>query len=243
MIPADVTQGTAAWHQLRLGRATASRVKDALDFKRNGEESQARANYRMQLVAERLSGLPTDHFVSPFMQRCTEREPFARAAYEDRMNVLVEQVGFIIHPQIEQAGASPDGCLDDDGLIEIKAPQITTHLATMSRQEAPIDYIPQMQWQMACTGRKWCDFVSFCPELPLRHQLFVKRVKRDDALIAEMEAGVRQFLAEIDEAIARLNELNAEIAMPAPAAEDYGDLGITDEDLDRYLPITYEVRA
>jgi putative phage-type endonuclease len=202
----DVIQGSPEWHQLRLGKVTASRVADIVAKTKSGP-SALRANYMAELIAERLSGSPTEAFVSAAMQWGTDMEPQARAAYEFRTDALVTPVGFVLHPTIDQAGASPDGLVDDDGLIEIKCPNTATHLETLLGQAAPSKYETQMQWQMACTGRKWCDFVSYDPRLPESMRMFVKRVDRDDKRIKELETEVAGFLLEIAVKLSQLNSL------------------------------------
>jgi len=135
------------------------------------------------------------------------QEPFARAAYEAAQGVMVEEVGFVRHPTIEWAGASPDGLVGGDGLVEIKCPNTATMIETLLSQKVPGKYITQMQFQMACTGRKWCDFVSFDPRMPAKAQLFVTRVDRDDKFIAEIEAEIVKFLAEVQSQVQKLNAI------------------------------------
>lgn len=201
-----IIQGSEAWFAQRLGRVTASRMVDVLAKVKSGEAA-ARANYRAELVAERLTGKPTESFSSPAMKWGTEAEPLARAAYEAEFGVLVDEVGMIPHPAIEWAGASPDGLVGKDGLLEIKAPNTKTHIDTLLANEAPSQYLPQMMWQMACTGRAWCDFVSFDPRLPADMQMFVKRVHRDNDLIARYEQEVIVFLSEVGDTILKLSQL------------------------------------
>ncbi len=143
------------------------------------------------------------------MQWGTEQEPFARAAYESRFKTMVEEVGFIQHPTIEMAGASPDGFVDD-GLIEIKCPNTATMLDVLLTKKIDDKYFKQVQWQLACTKRDWCDFVVFDPRLPERLQLFVQRVEKHPALIAEMEQEVRKFLAEVQQKVKELENLNVQ---------------------------------
>jgi putative phage-type endonuclease len=201
----DIIQGSAEWHALRLGKVTASRVADVIAKTKTGWGA-ARANYAAELIAERLTGRPTEGFTNAAMQWGTDTEPEARAAYEFRTDAAVVEVGFAQHPTIFMSGASPDGLVNDDGLVEIKCPNSATHLDTLQGRSVPAKYLTQIMWQLACTGRAWCDFVSYDPRLPETMRLFVHRVQRDDALIAELEARVRDFLAEID---ARVTELTA----------------------------------
>jgi putative phage-type endonuclease len=202
----EITQGSDAWFAQRLGKVTASRVADVIAKTKTGY-STSRDNYMAQLVCERMTNTVAESFTNSAMQWGTETEPLARAAYEAHADVLVDEVAMITHPTIEAAGASPDGLVGDDGQLEIKAPQTATHIDTLLTQTVPGKYITQMQWQMACTGRKWCDFVSFDPRLPTELQLFVKRVPRDDAYIQMLEKEVIQFLTELDGKIKKLNEL------------------------------------
>jgi putative phage-type endonuclease len=199
-------QGTAEWHQMRLGKVTASKIADVMATIKTGEAA-GRINYRAQLVAERITGNPTESFTNSAMAWGTEHEPMAREAYERARGSIVEQVAFVDHPIIPMTGASPDGLIDDDGLVEIKCPNTATHIDTLLAGKAPAKYIPQMQWQMACTGRQWCDFVSFDPRLPEDLQLAIYRVERDEGLIAEYEYKVREFLQSVDDTIAKLEAL------------------------------------
>lgn len=196
-------QGSAAWFAERCGKVTASRVADVIAKTKSGWGA-SRANYAAQLVAERLTGEVAESYTNAAMQHGIATEPQARAAYEFQTDQPVTLAGFVPHPSIEMAGASPDGFVLTDGLLEIKAPSTSTHIDTLLGANVPAKYITQIQFQLACTGRKWCDFVSFDPRLPERMRLFVKRVHRDDKAIAEMEAEVRVFLAEVDATVAKL---------------------------------------
>jgi putative phage-type endonuclease len=209
----EVLQGSDDWRLARAGKVTASRICDVLAKIKSGEAA-SRRNYKAQIIAELLTGQPQESgFVSAEMKFGTENEPFARAVYEIKNDLMVEQVGFVPHPTIERAGASPDGYVNSDGLVEIKVPNTATHIAYILANEVPADYQPQMTWQMACTGRKYCDFVSYEPRLPEHMQLFVKRFERDDKRIAEMEAEVIKFLGEVDQTLEALNKLCPEPAI------------------------------
>jgi putative phage-type endonuclease len=199
-----VEQGTPEWHQLRLGKVTASRVSDVMAKIKTGE-SASRKNYRAELVVQRLTGLPSESFTNAAMEWGTATEPMARIAYEIAKEVLVEQVGFIEHPTIAMFGCSPDG-LVHDGMIEIKCPNSATHIEYLTDNKAPAKYINQMQCQMAVTGKKWCDFVSFDPRLPEDLQLFVVRVERDQKYIDSMEVEVVEFLTEVEGMVNQLKE-------------------------------------
>lgn len=189
-------QGSPEWLAHRCGRLTASRVADVLAKVKTGE-SASRRNLRTELVVERLTGKKTEGFTSAAMEWGVETEPLARAAYEVATGNLVDQVAFVDHPSIEWFGCSPDGLVGDDGLIEIKCPNSATHLEYIEDDCPPKKYVIQMMAQMACTGRKWCDFVSFDPRLPDGLQLFIVRVNADDKYIQMMEDEVKQFLDEV----------------------------------------------
>lgn len=199
-----IEQGSNEWHLLRLGKVTASRIADVLSKGKSGE-SASRRNYRTELVVQRLTGLPGESFSNAAMEHGVRTEPKARTAYEVEKQQFVEQVAFIDHPSIEWFGCSPDG-LVADGLIEIKCPNSTTHVDYLADNKPPAKYIPQMQCQMAVTGRQWCDFVSFDPRLPDDLQLFVVRLERDQEYIEAMEAEVKKFLSEVDEMFTKLKE-------------------------------------
>jgi putative phage-type endonuclease len=201
----EIVQGSPEWKALRCGKVTASRVADVVARTKTGY-SASRANYRAELIAERLTDTPAPSFTSAAMQHGTETEPEARAAYEFYQGVAVVQVAFVPHPRIDQAGASPDGLVGEDGLVEIKCPNTATHLETLLGQAVPAKYSDQMQFQMACTGRKWCDFVSYDPRMPEHMRLFVRRVQRDDARISHLEAEIVVFLREL---AGKLSDLNA----------------------------------
>jgi putative phage-type endonuclease len=198
-----IEQRTDAWFEARIGKVTASRVADVIAKTKSGY-SASRDNYMAQLVCERLTKQKAEGFTNAAMQHGTETEPLARLSYEVAHNVLVDEVGFIPHPTIEMSGASPDGLVNDDGLIEIKCPNTATHIETLLSESVPTKYYTQMQFQLACTGREWCDFVSFDNRLPQELQLFVKRVPRDDTYIRLMEAEIVQFLSELDDKINKL---------------------------------------
>ena len=197
-------QSSEEWFAARLGKVTASRLSDVLATIKTGEAA-ARANYRIELVAERLTGKSTPGFTSAAMQWGVECEPMARSAYETETGLIVTEVGFVDHPTIAMAGASPDGLVGDDGLIEIKCPETKTHIETLTSKKAPSKYIPQMQWQMACTGRQWVDFVSFDPRIPEHLMLEIIRVDRDQSLIDQYSEAVSIFLAEVSKTVELLN--------------------------------------
>jgi putative phage-type endonuclease len=192
-----IIQGSPEWFAMRCGKVTASRVADVIAKTKTGWGA-SRANYAAELIAERLTGCTAPGFTNAAMQWGTETEPLARAAYEKRTGVTVEEIGFVDHPEIANSGASPDGLIGDDGMLEIKCPNTATHLDTLLSEMVPAKYVTQMMWQMACTGRAWCDFVSFDPRLPAEMSLFIRRVPRDVSMILDLEGDVSAFLREID---------------------------------------------
>ena len=200
-----VEQGTPEWFAARLGNVTASRVADVIAKTKSGY-SASRENYMAQLICERMTGTVAESYTNAAMAWGTETEPLARAAYESLADVLVDEVGYIAHPTIERAGASPDGLIGLFGLLEIKCPNTATHIDTLISDQVPTKHIAQMQWQMSCTGRTWADFVSFDPRLPSGLQMFVKRVEFDAEYVAMLKEEVIKFLAELDAKISKLNE-------------------------------------
>lgn len=191
----EIVQGSPEWHALRCGKVTASRVADVMAKTSKGWGA-SRINYAAELIAERLTGVAAEGFTNAAMQWGTDQEPNARMAYEFMHDVAVEQIAFVVHQSIPDAGASPDGLVGESGMVEIKCPNTATHIETLIKQEIPAKYVTQMMWQMACTGREWCDFVSYDPRLPESMQLFVKRVERDVAMIESLEREVEAFLME-----------------------------------------------
>jgi putative phage-type endonuclease len=199
-------QRSPEWYAARLGKVTASRVADIITKTKSGY-SASRANYMAELVCERLTGKQGDFYQNAAMVWGTETEPMARSAYEAHSGNLVTETGLVLHPSIANAGASPDGLIDEDGLVEIKCPNTSTHIDTLLDEKVPSKYVTQIMWQMACTERKWCDFVSYDPRMPDHMQIFVKRVERNDEMIAELEREVEKFLVELEYKITTLDQL------------------------------------
>ena len=199
----SMDQRSEEWFACRLGKATASKIADVMARTKTGY-STSRANYAAQLVVERLTGRPTEGFTNAAMQHGIDHEAAAREAYERHAFCTVAEIGFVDHPRIAWAGASPDGLIGDVGLCEIKCPTQATHLDTLLGAPIADKYLKQMQWQIACTNRDWCDFVSYDPRFPEEMQLHVRRVERDNELIEEMEREVETFLAEVAERVERL---------------------------------------
>jgi putative phage-type endonuclease len=198
-------QRSPEWFAARLGKVTASRVADVIAKTKSGY-STSRDNYMAQLVCERMTGTQGESFTNAAMQWGTDQEPLARAAYEAAQDVLVDETGFVIHPRIQEAGASPDGLVGMFGLIEIKCPNTATHIETILSDKVPSKYITQMQWQMACTERQWTDFVSYDPRMPEGLQLFIQKVDVDPDYIKTLETDVIAFLCELETKIKNLNE-------------------------------------
>ena len=198
-------QRTPEWYAARLGKVTASRVADITSKTKSGY-STSRANYMAELLCERLTGTKADGYVNAAMQWGIDIEPSAREAYQSLLGVLVEETGFVNHPDITMAGASPDGLIGDVGMVEIKCPTTSVHIDTLMSGIVPSKHMAQIQWQMACTGRNWCDFVSYDPRMPENMWMFVQRVDRDETYIEEITKEVNLFLSELDTKISTLNQ-------------------------------------
>lgn len=201
-----VEQGTPEWHALRCGKITASRIVDVMAQGRSGQPSATRARYMGELIAERLTGVVQQGYKSAEMERGNEVEDLAVSTYALLYDCDPVKVAFVDHPLLANAGASPDRLIGDEGLAEFKCPATHTHIATLLGATIERRYILQMQWQMACTGRKWCDFVSFDPRLPAHMQLSVQRQTFDAALVSEISVAVAEFENEIRATIAKLSE-------------------------------------
>ena len=199
-------QRTDEWFASRLGKATASRIADIIAKTKTGP-SASRENYAVQLVLERITQTKGESYSNAAMQWGTETEPLARQAYELKRGLFVDEVGFIDHPTIANSGASPDGLVGTDGLLEIKCPNSATHMETLVTRKIPQKYIPQMTWQMACTGRSWCDFVSFDPRFPENLQIFIERIEYDPTYVRMLELEVTQFLDEVEKKVEILRKM------------------------------------
>jgi putative phage-type endonuclease len=206
MTDEHLVQGSEEWISARVGSLGASRLQEAIARTKTGYGA-GRANLMAELICERLTGQAAEKFISQAMQHGTETEPEARAAYCFYTGRNVEEVGIVRHPKIEQSHASPDGLVDSDGLLEIKCPQAAAHLETLLGQKVPEKYLTQMLWQLACTGRSYCDYVSYNPSFPENMRLFIKRVERDNARINELETEVASFMLELAVKLSQLNSL------------------------------------
>ena len=199
-------QRTEEWFAVRLGKVTASRVADLMATTKTGY-SASRENLMAQLIVERLTNQQQESYNNASMQWGIEQEPFARAAYEIATGQMVDECGFVPHPTIADAGASPDGLVGTDGLVEIKCPNTAGMIEALLTQTVPGKYNTQMQMQMACTDRAWCDYVVFDPRMPAKAQLFIKRVPRDPVFIQKMETEIVKFLGELDAKVNQLKEM------------------------------------
>ena len=207
-------QGTESWFANRLGKVTASRLADVLAKTKTGY-STSRNNYMTQLLLERITQTRAESYSNSAMQWGTDQEPFARAAYEAHTGQMVEEVGFMPHPDIDASGASPDGLVGDCGMVEIKCPSSSTALEvwlTHSQGGNPVDakYYAQMQWQMRCADRQWCDYVVFDPRMPAKAQLFIYRVERNADWLKTTEDEILKFLAELDAKVVALKSIIGE---------------------------------
>lgn len=193
----NCAQGSDEWLAARLGLATASCFSSILATIKSGEAAERR-NYRARLVVERLTGRSVGGFVTAAMAQGTEREPLARAAYESHTGRFVDEVGFMRHDELE-AGASPDGTIDTGGLLEIKCPELATHLEylRLPANTAPSKYNAQIQGQLWIAEREWCDFVSYSSDFPANLQLVVRRVQRDEKVISSLQFAVGLFMEEV----------------------------------------------
>lgn len=196
--PRTVEQGTDEWKKLRMGHVTASCISDVMSVGKGGKEATGRYKYKVRLLAERLTGMSQESYSSAAMEWGVENEQYAAMAYEVSRGTFLDKTGFWLHPTIKWLGVSPDRLVGEDGLVEIKCPNTTTHLGYIFENRVPPEYMKQIQCQLWVTGRKWCDFVSFDPRLPQKNQLFICRTERDEELIKYMEAAVLNFLEEID---------------------------------------------
>lgn len=207
----DIPQGSPEWLAMRVGKIGGSRIADLLTEGRKGDESLTRRKYKNELIRERLTHRKLDTYKTPAMMRGIELEPMARAWYEVKHNVFVDQVAIVKHPTIEHAQCSPDGIIfaDKPYLIEIKVPNPENHLDNILTNGKQLEqYYDQCMWQLACMPEmEFCELISFDPELPDHLQGFVKRIYRDDEYIKEVEDKVISFLAEIETILNNLKEI------------------------------------
>lgn len=202
-------QQTEEWFEARLGKATASRFKDVLSKLKSGGEAATRANYRAQLVVERLTGVRADSYSNSAMQWGIDNEALAVTEYELLTGNVTEECGFIKHKTLE-AGASPDRLVGEDGILEVKCPNTATHIAYLKAGKVPMEYIAQVMGQLWITGRKWCDFISYDPRMPANASILIVRVYRDESYIDDLEAQVEAFLDEVEAEVEFVEEYEAE---------------------------------
>ena len=195
-----------AWVAKRVGKITASRMSDVVLRKKDGNPYSTYGDYQAEIILERLTGRATDHFVSKPMEIGIEREPEAAFAYAMETGQDLDFSDFVDHPKIAMSGASPDRLVGSDGLLEIKCPQPKAHLDFLMIGVAPDNYYWQCQWQMACTGRAWCDLYYYNPDFPAHLQARAVRIERDAAHVEEAEEKVAEFHAKIERRIELLNE-------------------------------------
>lgn len=193
----DCEQHSPEWREFRRGHLTASRIAVLKPLK-NGSESELCRKYKLELLSEVLTGRMAEHYVSLAMDWGTEQEKNARTEYELAKDVMVDRIGFVLHPTLPRCGASPDGLIGDDGLVEIKCPITANHIDYLMGEVVPEKYAPQMYWQMACTGRQYCDFASFDPRMDEKFQLFIARLERDEKKIAEWEELATAFISDLN---------------------------------------------
>lgn len=203
----NIEQRSDEWYAARCGSLGASAIADALSKTKEGKPGSTSLNLRAKLVVERLTGIQEDGFKSGAMQHGIDNEDAARMAYEAHTGEFVTQVGLYKHPNLNGTHASPDGLVGEDGLVEIKCPNSATHIETLKTGKIPTKYQYQMQWQMRCTDRQWCDYVSFDPRLPDHLKLWVKRVYRDNVKLAELEASVEEFLDGVQQDLDALSKI------------------------------------
>lgn len=202
----ECEQGSPEWLAARCGIASASRFAAIMATVKSGGEAAERRNYRTDLVVERLTGRPVEGYTNAAMRQGIEREPDARRAYETHTGNMVEQVGFCRLCDMD-AGASPDGLVDDEGGLEIKCPERSAHLRYLQQDMEPPEYTWQIQGGMWVTGRQWWDFVSYNPDFPDRLQLIVRRIKRNEDAIKKLASEVARFLGEVEAEVTRVERM------------------------------------
>lgn len=221
-VPLAGEQGSAEWFAARRGRATASRFKDARDFRigrgdKRGEETAKRAAYRKELVIERVTGRSVEHYVTGPMRDGIDREPLAKMAYEARTGRMLVESGFVRHPTLPMVGGSPDALIGDDGGLEVKSPTPLVHLQTLI-DGMDADHLPQVQGLIWITGAQWWDFCSYCPHFDEPLRTYIQRIPRDDAYIAELAADIALFLREVDAQVELLRKIAASMRKRPDAA-------------------------
>lgn len=208
-IPQHDENGVAniEWLCLRAGKVTGSRLKDAMDRTAKGVSSAKRTAYLWQIVQETITGRPAPaEYVNDAMRWGSQTEPFAAGQYQDERGIVLDHVGLIVHPTIERMAYSPDGLVGEDGLWEAKCPTTQTMLQWLLAGVIPEQHLPQLDLGLAVTGRDWIDFMAYDPRLPDGMDRMILRHHRDEARVKNAEAEVVQFLAEVDEIVAKLKD-------------------------------------
>jgi putative phage-type endonuclease len=204
----QIEQGSDEWFLMKLGKISGSRISDLLTEGRGGKESLTKKKYRNELIRERLTGKRIPNFKTALMHRGIELEPLARSAYEHKFQMMVDQIAFIDHPTIAMAGCSPDGLINDDGLLEIKCPSPENHIDNLLNNGIQLDqYYDQVQWQLCVCQRSWCHLISFDPEMPEHLQIYCKLITLDDEWKQRAESAVIAFNAEIETILTQLKEI------------------------------------
>lgn len=204
IIHENIDQGSQEWLDLRMGKITASRLKDVLSKGRGSAPSKTRLSYMYQLAAEILTGEREEGFTNKYMEWGNEWEDSARAAYELKNNIEVKEVAFIEH-DAGKIGVSPDGLVGENGLLEIKCPKTTTQISWYLSGKVPPEHYDQIQGQIWISERDWCDFVSYDPRINGESGYFEVRVLRDDSHISKICKECREFLIELDQLLDKLN--------------------------------------
>jgi putative phage-type endonuclease len=191
-------QQSAQWYQERIGKLTASSMAAAMDYLKNGTPSAKRRDLQVAIVAERMTDIIREAYVNAAMTWGSEHEAEAKLMYVERTGNAVMPAPFCPHPTIENFGASPDGFIGHDGLLETKCPTSTTFVRWKLAGDVPAEHKPQMLAQLACTGRKWVDFAAFDPRMPENRRLIIHRYAPPPDEIASVEAAAIKFLDEVD---------------------------------------------
>lgn len=198
-----IKQGSSEWFRMKAGKFSASNMGKLTA----GGKGITRKKYLYKIACERISGEYIHTHQTSDMERGNELESVARQAYQELTMEPVETAEFVIHPDIPYAGASPDGYVGDDGLIEIKTRAYHIQLDfILGKQGISGANMKQMQFQMACTGRDWCDYVSYSSEVPKNQKICIVRVKRSDEEIKQLEGAVRRANDEVEEIVKALKE-------------------------------------
>ena len=239
-------QLSAEWFQARAGFCTGSHANDILDFTQRGLPGAKRKTYMRTKLGELLTGIAIqDGYISPEMLDGIEREPAARVAYERKADVMVEEVGFLTHKTIRRCGGSLDGLVGEDGMIEIKCGKLGTHLQWILDAKVPEEHTAQIDFYLAVSGRAWCDFVAFNPDLPKPLQMMIVRRERDELAVGRIEAAVADFNEQLDAMVDRLRAIVGPFDLPAAQSvkfersgpdpdlseEQESELGLSDEDI------------